>query len=280
MSSTPTESISFIIPSRPEALISITEALRSTEPDIHKICLTIKKDVALYTSVINTVNSAYYGVGRKITSIERAVSLLGVKRIFNIVQLSALKNSLSTVGPLERFWDTATEVAQISTTLAKQFTKINSDEAYTLGMLHDCGIPLMMRAKSEYRDFLRGLNSSNLIEINKAEIDHYSVSHYHLSAELAKKWHIEESTAEAIRRQPYYEETFSEPADDNEIMRMKLSLLLLARDISDIYRHFWRIPEEGVPCTNIAPALSFLGISDFDYSDIKEDIVSTLSQQE
>jgi len=280
MPSTPTTSTSYVIPARPEALINITEELRTTDPDVDKICRYIKEDVALYTSILSSINSAYYGVGQNITSIERAVSLLGVKRIFNIVQLAALKNSLGNVGPMERFWDTATEVARISAALSKQFTTLDSDEAYTLGMLHDSGIPLMMLAKPDYKNFLRTLNGSSLVEIHDAEIAEYGVSHYHLSAELAKKWNIGNSTTEAIRRQAVYESTFAEPADDNEHMRIKLCLLLLARDISDAYRHFWRIPDPSTPLINLIPVLNFLGISDFDYADLKEDIVNELSLQQ
>jgi HD-like signal output (HDOD) protein len=280
MSTTASKSKGFIIPARPESLINITEELRSPEPDSSVICTQIKKDVALFSSVISTVNSAYYGLGQNVTSVERAVSLLGVKRIFTIVQLAALKNSLSTVGPLERFWDTATEVATICTILAKKFSNLNSDDVYTLGMLHDSGVPLLMQAKPEYKDFLRNLNSCNLTQIHQSELDHYGISHYHLSAKLAEKWNIEKSTIEAIKHQPDHETILTEPADDKEHMRLKLCLLILARDISDIYRHFWRIPDQPSSSINITPALNFLGVSDFDYLDIKEDILHSLTQQE
>lgn len=280
MSLVTTKSTSYVIPARPEALISITQELRTNEPNIDAICQCIKLDVALFTSVISTINSAYYGLGQKITSIERAVSLLGVKRIFNIIQLAALQNSLSAVGPMDRFWDTATEVARICAALSKQFSNINSDDAYTLGMLHDSGIPLMMLAKPDYKDFLRTVNGFSLIDIHNAELAKYNISHYHLGAELAKKWNIEDSTTEAIRRQAEYEATFTEPADDNEHMRTKLCLLLLSRDISDAYRHFWRIPEASNPLLHLKPVLTFLGISDYDYLDLKEDIVNELSLQQ
>jgi len=240
----------------------------------------IKADVALFSSVISSANSAYYGFSQKITSIERALSLLGLSRIFTIVQLAALKNSLSAVGPMERFWDSAAEVATISALLAQRFTTLSSDEAYTLGMLHDCGIPLMMRAHPEYRDFLRTLNSSSLTEINACEVEQYGTSHYQLGAELARKWDFPETIASAIARQPSYHDTFAEPNDENEAMRINLCLLLLARDISDIYRHFWRITDRTTPFIDLTPALTFLGISDFEYADTKEDLLALLGQQQ
>lgn len=278
MSAKFSKTTSYVIPAKPEVLINITEELRKPEPDTQYICGQIKQDVALFSSVISTINSAYYGLKHQISSIEVAVSLLGVQRVFSIVRLAALKNSLSTTGPMERFWDTATEVACISAALAKQFTHLDSDEAYTLGMLHDSGIPLMMQAKSDFKDFLRGMNQHSMVDIHEIQIKRYGVSHFQLSAELARKWNFGDSIADAILKQPMYPATFMEPADDNEGMRLNLCLLLLARDISDAYRHFWRLTGTEQNYLNLKPALDFLGISDFDYADLKEDILNTLSQ--
>lgn len=271
-----TTTTSILIPSRPEVLIKITEALREDEPDVAQIGQHIKQDVALFSSVIATVNSAYFGLSTEVTSIERAISLLGLSRVFNIVRLAALKNSLSSVGPMERFWDTAAEVAHISALLARHFGEIDTDEAYTLGMLHDCGIPLMMQARPDFKDFLRKANNHCISKIREQEIEKFGIDHYQASAELARKWGIHPTTVEAIKRQPLYLETFAEPSHEHEQMRLSLCLLLLARDISDAYRYFWRIPENKESLLTLRPLLHFLGISEIDYIDLKEDIVQML----
>ncbi|MGH1431573.1 MAG: HDOD domain-containing protein [Neptuniibacter sp.] len=275
-SATPT---SYVIPSRPQVLIDLTKELRKSSPDIDKISSLIKQDVALYSSVIATVNSAYYGFSTEITSIKHAVTILGLNQVFNITRLAALKNSLSSLGPMERFWDTATEVASISSELALKFTHFDSNEAYTLGMLHDIGIPLLTLAKSEFKDFLRELNGYSLTETYNREMEHYGISHYQLGAELIRKWKISENIADAVQLQPHYQKTFNEPIDNSENKRLYLCLLLLARDISDEYRHFWRIPETQEELLDLKPVLGFLGISDFEYKDLKEDLVNKLTKQ-
>lgn len=275
-SATPT---SYVIPSRPQVLIDLTKELRKSSPNIENVSDLIKQDVALYSSVIATVNSAYYGFNTEITSVKHAVTMLGLKQVFNITRLSALKNSLPTVGPMERFWDTATEVATICSELALKFTNLDSDEAYTLGMLHDIGIPLLVLAKPEFKDFLRQLNGYSLTDTYNSEMEHYGISHYQLSAELIRKWKIGDNVAEAVKLQPHYIETFNEPADSSENKRLYLCLLLLARDISDEYRHFWRIPDNQENLLDLKPVLSFLGINDYEYKDLKEDILSKLTKQ-
>ena len=278
MTSNITLQINTDIPSRPEVLIKVTEALRAEDPDLESICQSIKDDVALFAAVIATVNTAYFGLKQPVNSIERAVSLLGLQRTFNIIQIAALRNSLSTTGSMERFWDTATEVARISAALSEEFSQIDSDQAYLLGMLHDCGIPLMMIAHPDYRDFLTTLNGCSLTEIHQQEIEKYGYSHYQLGAQLAEKWCLDESIVTAIARQSDYLAALNEPADDDETMRLNLCLLLVAKDISDAYRHYWRIPQQQDPLIEFKPVLAFLGISDFDYMDLKEDLVSKLNE--
>lgn len=273
-------STSYIIPSRPQILIEVTEELRSDAPNIDKISTLIKQDVALYSSVIATVNSAFYGFKTEINSIKHAVTLLGIKQVFNIIRLSALKNSLATVGPIERFWDTATEVATICAELSTRFTNCDSDEAYTLGMLHDIGIPLLLLTKPEFKDFLRSHNGHCMTELYQQEQERFSVNHYDLGAELIRKWNIGERIARAIELQPHYITSFKQPVDQEEEVRFFLCLLLLARDISDEYRHFWRLSEmHKEEKLELRPALDFLGISDFDYKDLKEDIVNKLTDE-
>ncbi|MFY0641488.1 MAG: HDOD domain-containing protein [Bermanella sp.] len=45
---------------------------------------------------------------------------------------------------LDRFWDAATKVASLCSYLAVRLTTISQDKAYSIGMLHDIGIPIML----------------------------------------------------------------------------------------------------------------------------------------
>ena len=79
---------------------------------------------------------------------------LGLIKMLTILRIISLKTALSKAGRLERFWDAATEIAQLTVTISKIVSKESVEDAYSLGMMHNCGIPLMMEAISEYRGFL------------------------------------------------------------------------------------------------------------------------------
>ncbi len=177
---------SYVIPSRPETLITITRLMRAEEPDIDLICRTLKQDVALFSSVLGTVNTPYFGFQQKITAVERAVSLLGLRRLHMLVRVAALRNSLAGVGRLERFWDTASEVAHICSLLAARYADISRDDAYTLGMMHDAGIPLMMQNFPDFKGFLANQNGVGIALLHDWQLERYGVSHFDLGAQLAE----------------------------------------------------------------------------------------------
>ncbi|WP_027857974.1 HDOD domain-containing protein [Marinobacterium jannaschii] len=265
------------IPARPEVLVAVGQLMKSEDPDIEQICFHLKQDVALYVSVLGTVNTAYFGLPQQITQLERAAGLLGLNRLYAIVRLAAMRSTLSGLGRLERFWDTATEVAHICSLLAQRYPSIDRDEAYTLGMMHECGIPVMMQNFDDYKTFLPTLNDISLPQMHKQQWDRYGQSHFTVGAQMAKEWCLPDTTVQAIKNQPGYKVWLSQsPADGQDEGRMLLAILLLSKVISDSYRRYWRINSADIQQFELNPVLEFCGLCDYDFLDIKEDIIQQL----
>lgn len=268
---------SYFIPSRPEILIQLNKLMNEKDLRIDQICQLLKQDIALFSSVLATVNTPYFGLARKITSIEHAVSLLGINRVFTIVRLAALKNSLSTLGPLERFWDTGSDVASICALLARRFQDVSPDDAYTLGMLHDCGVPLMMHNFENYKTFLTRIPTDSISGLHAAQLEQYGVSHYDLGYALTKTWNLPQATCEAIRLQPEYKEFVRIKNDEKDDVRTQLCVLLIAKEISRKYRTYWRVTKQDVPLiSDLEPILNFMGICDYDFYDFRDDVLMML----
>jgi Predicted signal transduction protein len=106
--------------------------------------------------LLKLVNSPHFGLSNKIGSIQRAVNLLGSRSIINLINAQSIKGEMSdeTIVTLNRFWDTAQDVAMTCLTLAKRTGIQAADEAYTLGLFHDCGVPLMLKRFPEYMQVL------------------------------------------------------------------------------------------------------------------------------
>lgn len=266
-----------LIPPQPEILLKLAELFRHKDPDLKKISALIKQDVALYAIILKTINSPFYGLKAPVTSVEHAINLLGTGQVFNLVRLTIMRNTLKKTGRMERFWDTAKDVSDLSLRLHTRMNlKLSRDDIHTLGMLHDCGLPLMVQAFPDFRDTLRKAPCYNAREMEVLQQQVYGFSHYQVGSRMAERWFLPQYIADSIRHQPQLEEVLSDRIKVDERTRDLLALLTLAQDISAEFRYYWRIqPSDLAPRVNLA--LACLALTDYDYLNIKESLIDALN---
>ncbi len=233
------------IPPRPDTLKQITEQIASSAPNLDLIGQLIKRDVTLFGAILRVVNSTAFGF-KDVKTIDRAMMLLGIKRIGQMVQVITLQQTLSAKLKMNRFWDTATEVADITSALATQLTGLSPDDAYAAGMFHDFGIPLMMQAFPEYKELMAEANSDSKLSLAVLETKHYSFTHYDVGYELGRQWLLPHRINMAIRYQPQFNDVISDriAMDDVDAVQELLALLEMAKNISATYRKYWRSQDQ------------------------------------
>jgi HD-like signal output (HDOD) protein len=103
------------IPARPQILVRLDSELAKDDPDPAVVVRLISSDVVLSAAMLKTVNSPFFGLPRRISSVAQAVSMLGLKMTARIVNGLVLRMTMGgRQSSLERFWDTAEKVAGIS----------------------------------------------------------------------------------------------------------------------------------------------------------------------
>ncbi len=268
------------IPVRPEAVIAIAELMKAKNPAASEIAEILKQDVFLYTSVLAAVNTPLFRLSNKITDLTHAIALLGMDKLFAVIRLAALQNSMGKLGRLDRFWDTATEVAQLSADIAARISELDPHDSYTLGMMHDCAIPLMLETHPEYKAFLRDINGADLFGLTTQEEKLFGINHFALGADIARHWFMPDRIAEAIEGQARYTEILDSSDTLSDQTKSLLCILVLAKDISSRYRRFWRIYDSNESPPEILRVLSYLGIPDIEYMDIREDLLHRLEEND
>lgn len=266
------------IPARPEAVIAIAELMKAKNPSASEIAEILKKDVFLYTSVLAAVNTPLFRLSKKITDLTHAIALLGLDKLFAVVRLAALQNSMGKLGRLDRFWDTAAEVAQLSADIAIRISDLDPHDSYTLGMMHDCAIPLMLETHPAYKAFLRDINGADLFGLTQQEEQLFGINHFTLGAEIARHWYMPDHISDAIQGQGRYTEILDSKDQLTDQTKSLLCILVLAKDISYRYRRFWRIYDAKESPPEILKVLSYLGIPDIEYLDIREDLLHHLEE--
>ena len=196
------------LPTMPEVLTKINEVTAGPNSSAETVAAVVSKDPAVAANMLRIVNSAYYGLPVRVSSIKLAVSVLG----FNMTKKVALKaavfsafgkkrEKLQQFDPLA-FWQHAIYTGVAARTLGQQstmFAESNAEDLYIAGLLHDIGkIILLERAGPKYLACLRKAGQSGRQQFD-VELEDFGFTHADVGSVLAIKWSLPEDLAIAIR---------------------------------------------------------------------------------
>ena len=190
------------LPTTVTKVMEICEDRTSAPADLNRI---ISMDPVLMGRVMQLINSAFYGRPNKITSLVRAIILLGLNTVKNLALSTAVLGSLPenrADGALnmEGFWEHSLCTAVIAKKIASA-TDVDpklQDEYFIAGLLHDIGkIPLSEALAPEYLAVISkaDIEHSNLVE---AEDRLLGFEHQQIGALIADHWKIEGAIRDSI----------------------------------------------------------------------------------
>jgi len=266
---------SYNIPPQPHILTQ----LQSAGDDINKIAEIVSQDVALSSGLLQTVNSPYYGLANHISSIQQAAVLLGLKAVKNIINCQLLKAQSGNYQnkDLTDFWQSATDVANTAATLVHVLGFGSTDEAYTLGLFHNCGIPILMEKYDDYTTIMQSAYNSDGIRITQIENDHYSTNHAVLGYMVSRAWKLPEHLRLAIRDHHNFERLSFKNSEYGTEADTILVILKMAEHISHVHAVLGKDHEDN-EWNNIKNGIfDFLGISEHDFEYISDSVIEKLN---
>ena len=261
------------VPPQPQIMVDLQMEQYMPDPDLEVIARLIAQDPGLSGALLKIVNSPYYGLTNKIASIQRAVNLLGSRSIINLINAQSIKGEMNdeTIVTLNRFWDTAQDVAMTCLTLAKRTGAQAVDEAYALGLFHDCGVPLMLKRFPNYMSVLEEAygNAGADSRVVDTENNAFNTNHAVVGYYTAKSWRLPEHVTDAIANHHNALAVFSDESSRNSQLKNLLAILKMAEHICSSYRvlgnqtvdHEWNAVGDLV--------LDYVGLSDYDFDSLK-----------
>lgn len=224
------------IPPCPAVLIALDSELRKDAPDQREVARLISQDVALSGRVMLIANSPAFSKGRKLESVMQAISILGSQSVFSMVIGHLLRVALANGNDvsMERFWDTSAKTAQIAAELARRLRCVRPDIAYTFGLFHDCGIPLLMKRFPQTREVLGKANRNDERRFTDIEDAELGTNHAVVGYFLAKRWQLPDSLAEAVLYHHDYA-VLGKPGAISDVARALIGVIVLAEHICRIH---------------------------------------------
>lgn len=166
--------------------------------DLNKV---ISLDPVLTGQVLKLINSAYYSLVNQVTSLTRAIIMLGLNTVKNLALSTAIIKSVgqtkkTKVLPIKKFWAHSIGVGVTAKILATELDVPlgEREEFFVAGLLHDLGkIPfgdeytsVLLQAKQQSQPLVR-------VEMEIMAVDHQEVGKL-----IAEKWKLNDAITQAI----------------------------------------------------------------------------------
>ena len=193
------------MPAFPQSVQKILELTRDINCLPKNLVAVIEKDPVMTMKILRVINSAYYSLPNKITSVNQSVVYLGLNTIKNLAL------SIAAVGMLPRFNTSGFDIQRYllhsltTATVARQLCgvyakgQIDPGDGYIAGLLHDFGKAVFAQfMASEFRQAL-ALSQDHHIPLHQAEMEVIGADHAVVGSMLATKWQFPAHLIECIR---------------------------------------------------------------------------------
>ncbi|MFO7788809.1 MAG: HDOD domain-containing protein [Halospina sp.] len=221
------------IPPQPQIMVDLQMEQAMPDPDIEQIARLIRQDVSLSGMMLKFVNSPFLQHSNQISSIEQAVALLGPTTVINIINGLSIKGEMSdqAIRAMTRFWDTATDIAQVSAHVARAIGAKNPDESYAVGLFHNAGIPLMMERFPDYDEVMMESYARDEPRLIDVENRLLSTNHAVVGYYVAKSWNLPRHLCEVIAEHHNVQQVFAQTGTRAQERKTLLATLKIAEHV-------------------------------------------------
>ena len=255
------------MPSLSTTVGKVLEICSRTDASPNELNKVISLDPVLTGQVLKLINSAYYSLVAKVTSLTRAITMLGMNTVKNMALSTAI---IRTVGsakkskalPTSQFWAHSIGVGACAKLLAtaKDIPVLEREEYFVSGLLHDLGkVPF----GDEYSEVL-AIARKECAPLIEVERDLLGIDHQEVGLMIAEKWKLNPVIKECIIHHHDVETAAEE-------YKRQISFVALA----NIYINIFDIGYAGDPFPredDIAPLLNITGLSLEEYSAVRQEV--------
>lgn len=191
------------LPTLPAVAIRLLQLSRDPETDVKELVEIIKTDPALSVKILKATNSSFFGIASKVTSIDRAVPLLGTTGVISLALSFSLVDAAMSTGRMAEhyrtYWLQSVVQAVTAELLGKRGGRSGECEYFLGGLLIDLGRLAML--KTVPRDYQPVLDAARdrddpLHHLERAML---GLDHIQVGMRLMDNWGLSTALVDAAR---------------------------------------------------------------------------------
>lgn len=248
-----------VIGGGPHSAPRLMAALCKPTVQAEEVARLIGKEPALYARVLRVANSPYYGQARAITTLDRAVVVLGLDAVRGIAAAACLDRTVPrghqhSPVDLKAVLQHSIATAAAADSLAKIGKPALASDAFIAGLLHNLGILVQMTLDAPgIEAMIQSRAGDDRRDMRVLENELSRVGHEECIAVIFEEWQLPESLIAAAR--DHHEPMAAPPAhrDLAALINLGATLGLAAGNTFTL---------EPLPTSRHASAMAWLGIDD------------------
>lgn len=186
------------LPVLPEVSAQLLRLTSDVNCELAEIVSLIKRDQSLTSHLLRIANSVRYSTGVTVSSIQQAVARLGLICVREIVILITCQCRIFDVagfeGDVRQSFRRSLAAAAFAQEIAR-IRRLNVEEAFLSGLLHDVGRPVLLQTLGDQRRAGRLVSDDDML---RAAAEQYRVP---LAGRLIGVWELPERVSEIVAGQ-------------------------------------------------------------------------------
>src|SRR4051794_10413447 len=192
------------LPSCPRIYTELTELVADPDATAADAAAVVERDIAMTAKVLQLVNSAFFGLGRRISRMPEAIHYLGLNTLRALVLHAGAFEAFAPTRPIEGFDVGALQRrSHLAGRIAQRVAPdaAGRDEAFTAGMLHAVG--LLVLAQSDPFEFAEAIADARRAgaPLHAVEYARLGSSHAELGAYVLGIWGLPDTVVEGVAHQ-------------------------------------------------------------------------------
>ena len=215
------------LPTLPGVAMKILQAMGRDTPNIGEISEIISLDAPLSAKILKMVNSPFYGLSNKITSVHQAMVYLGLNTVknlalsFSLIKTFEHKNKSSF--DYVQFSKDSLVGAIAAKLIAEKTNRQHGENAFFLGLLQNIGIPIMAESMpAQYEEVIMKTKSSTA-SLHEVESQLLGLNHMEIGEYVTHAWGLPANLTVPIGVH-HVPGRLSSASDDNESLAKTLHL--------------------------------------------------------
>jgi HD-like signal output (HDOD) protein len=191
------------LPTLPIIYKRVSDLMRNPKTSAAEIAAVISQDQVITVKLLRLVNSVHYGFQEKIETVTRAVSLVGMRSLRDLILATSVMDLFKEGRHLasfdvNEFWKHSLGAASAAQSIARLRGLEGEEEYFVGGLIHDIGKIVLLEHFPQEMDQILGEVKASGLQMIEVENKLLGVNHARIGRMLCKHWNLPGRYLEAV----------------------------------------------------------------------------------